>query len=73
MANKDQVQRLRTSLSKFQQDVDNVVTACRNRMDDENCTDQELAGIEENLRTWTNQIDQQRQRITNKGTTGYGR
>ncbi len=70
-ASKEQVERLRKELSNFQQEVDNTVAACRTRMDEQDCNDTELAGIQENIGTWRNQLKQQRER-TQKGGGGTG-
>jgi septal ring factor EnvC (AmiA/AmiB activator) len=69
-ATKAQVERIRKQLNSFQDEVNNTVTACRNRMDEESCTDAELASIDENINTWTNQLKQQRERTQKQGQ-GY--
>jgi len=74
-ATKQQVERIRKQLNDFQQEVNNTVAAIRNRMDEENCTDAELAGNDENITTWTNQLKQARDRAQKQGTgsgTGSG-
>jgi uncharacterized coiled-coil DUF342 family protein len=67
-ATKQQIERVRKQLNNFQEEVNNTVAAIRNRMDEENCTDAELAGNDENITTWTNQLKQARERAQKQGT-----
>jgi peptidoglycan hydrolase CwlO-like protein len=61
--------RFRARLNQFQNNVSQAVSQAQMRLGEQDCTNEELAGYEEQIGSWDNQI---KQGLTKKGQAGGG-
>jgi peptidoglycan hydrolase CwlO-like protein len=61
--------RFRARLSRFQENVSQALSQAQMRVNEQDCTNEELAGYEEQIGGWENQI---KQGLTKKQGGGQG-